>query len=107
MQRNNTACGNAAPIQSPTPPVTTPESTPPESTIALGQSATETAIERKTAIVIVEAIGNRKTAIVAGAIVLAGLFYWLPTLATGLIFAGALFGINTLVDAKMGGREND
>ena len=95
MQRNTTACCNAAPIQSPTPPVKTPESsTPPESTIALGQSETETAIERK-------------TAIVAGAIVLAGLFYWLPTLATGLIFAGALFGINTLVDAKMGGREND
>ena len=89
MQRNNTACGNAAPTQSPTLPVTPPATKPPESTIAL------------------RAIGNRKTAIVAGAIVLVGLLVWVPTLAAGLLFGGALFGVNTLVDGKMGGRDHD
>lgn len=62
----------------------------PESTNALGQLA----------------IRHRKTAIVtAAAIVLITLFWITPTVATGLVFAGALFGINTLIDSRMAGGE--
>ena len=100
MQRNNTACGNAAPIQSPTPPVTPPEPTTPPAT-----PPTVTMHDR--ASIALRAIGNRKTAIVAGAIILVGLFVWVPTLAAGLLFGGVLFGVNTLVDGKMGGRDHD
>jgi hypothetical protein len=90
MQRNSTARRSCAPeIHSTLPVTVTPDSAQSESTIAL------------------RAIGNRKTAIVAGAIVLVGLFVWVPTLAAGLLFGGALFGVNTLVDGKMGGRDHD
>ena len=93
MQRDNTARRSCAPENHPTLPVTfTPESAEPESTIALGQSAITRAVDRK-------------KAIAAGAIVLIVLFYFLPTLATGLLFGAALFGINTLVDGKMGGQD--
>ena len=93
MQRDNTARRSCAPENHPTLPVTfTPESAEPESTIALGQSAIKTAIKHKKAIVIVGAI-----------VLIAGCFYWLPTLAAGLSFGGALFGINTLIDSRMAG----
>ena len=60
----------------------------PESTNALGQLA----------------IKHRKTAIViTGAIVLITLFLIAPTVAIGLLFAGGLFSINTLIDSRMGG----
>ena len=90
MQRDNTARRSCAPENYPTPQVTvTPESALPESTNALGQSAIKTAI------------------VIAGAVGLIALFWFLPTLATGLLFAGALFGVNTLVDGKMGGRNDE
>ncbi len=96
MQSDNTARRSSAPENHPTPPATLPEPTPPESTIALGQSAIRKAIQYKKAILITGAI-----------VLIAVCFYWLPTLATGLAFGGALFGINTLVDGKMGGRDDD
>jgi len=89
MQRNNTAHRSCAPTQNPhpTPLATLPEIQPPR-TIALGQLI----------------IRNRKTAIViTGAIVLIALFWIAPTLATGLVFAAGLFGINTLIDSRMAG----
>ena len=96
MQRDNTARSSCAPQNHPTPPVTvTPEFTRPENTIALGQLAIKAAID------------HRKKAIAAGAIVVIAVFYWMPTLATGLLFGAGLFGINTLVDGKMGGRGDE
>lgn len=61
----------------------------------IGQSAIKKAIEHKKAIVI------------AGAIVLIAVFYFLPALATGLLFGVALFSVNTLVDGKMGGQGDE
>jgi len=89
MQRNDTARRSSAPTQNPhpTPLATLPEKQPPR-TIALGQLI----------------IRNRKSAIViTGAIVLIALFRIAPTLATGLVFAAGLFGINTLIDSRMAG----
>ena len=91
MQRNNTARRLSAPTQNPhpTPLATLPEPQPPR-TNALGQLA----------------IRHRKKAIViTGVIVLIALFWIAPTLATALVFAGLLFGINTLIDSRMAGGE--
>ena len=85
MHTHNTARRSSAPTQNPHP---APLATQPSRTIALGQLI----------------IRNRKTAIViTGTIVLIALFRIAPTLATGLVFAAGLFGINTLIDSRMTG----
>ena len=86
MQTHNTARRSSAPKQNPLP-AALPKKRPPR-TIALGKLI----------------IRHRKTAIViTAAIVLIALFWIAPTLATGLVFAAGLFGINTLIDSRMAG----
>ncbi len=92
MQRDNTAHRHGAPIQNthPSPPPTATADKPAKFDFPIRELA----------------IKHRKTAIViAAAIVLIALFWFAPTLATGLVFAGALFGINTLIDSRMAGGE--
>ena len=92
MQRDNTARRSCAPENHPTLPAS-PEPTQPPRTIAVLR---------------LPFCSGRRLPIAVGAIVLIAVcFYWLPALATGLLFGGALFGINTLVDGKMGGRGNE
>ena len=49
---------------------------------------------------------TRKRAIVAvGAFALIALFLIAPTAATGLVFGAGLFGVNSLIDSKMGDKQ--
>ena len=59
----------------------------PQSTITLGRLFTS---HRKPVIVITSVI------------VLITLFVTVPTLATGIVFGAGLFGVNSLIDSRMG-----
>ena len=90
MQRNNTASRSVTPTQNHSP--TLPDTAITKTTGLIAKSP-RAFVQR-----------HRKTAIViTGAIVLIALFRIAPTLATALVFACLLFGINTLIDSRMAG----
>ena len=92
MQRDNTAHRSCAPTQNDHPTLPTTATTETTGLIAKSPRAF---VQR-----------HRKTAIViTAAIVLIALFRIAPALATGLVFAAGLFGINTLIDSRMAGGE--